>query len=62
MTNLELNSEIDRILTRQTARLLEFLDPVNPPDIIKEAIRKYFMIAKKDLINYVEVNRNVKSK
>ena len=44
-------SEIDRIIDRQKARLLSFIEPVNPPEIIKEAIRKYFDYAKEDIKN-----------
>lgn len=43
--------EIDRIIDRQKARLLTFIEPVNPPDIIKDAIRKYFDFAKEDIKN-----------
>lgn len=43
--------EIERIIDRQKARLLSFIEPVNPPEIIKEAIRKYFDYAKEDIKN-----------
>lgn len=43
--------EIERIIDRQKARLLTFIEPVNPPEIIKEAIRKYFDYAKEDIKN-----------
>ena len=43
--------EIDRIIERQKARLLGFIEPVNPPNIIKDAIRKYFDYAKEDIKN-----------
>ena len=57
-----IDQEIERITQRQIARLLAFLQPLQIPAIQEDAIKKYFHIAKNDIINAIGEMKNGQEK
>lgn len=59
---MNIEKEIERITQRQIARLLSFLKPLEIPEIQEDAIKKYFHIAKNDIIYAIGEMENGKEK
>lgn len=55
---MKIEQEIERITQRQIARLLSFLAPLQIPAIQEDAIKKYFHIAKDDILKAIGEMKN----